>query len=148
MRPEAATALEKMFNRAKQENINLYATSGYRSFDRQARIFNSNVEQYGLHEANQFSARPGESEHQTGLAMDVTSPTVNFHLTKDFGATKEGEWLKKNAAKFGFIIRYPEEKEEITGYTYEPWHIRYIGDHSAQRIAENNSTLEEYLGRV
>ena len=143
---EAVKALEDLFAKAKQDNINLYAVSGYRSYDRQETIFNSQVERYGLSKANQVSARPGESEHQTGLAMDVTSPKVNFELVQNFGATKEGQWLKDNASKFGFIIRYPQGKEEITGYQYEPWHLRYVGREVAQQIAVNDLTLEEYLG--
>ncbi|WFD10251.1 D-alanyl-D-alanine carboxypeptidase family protein [Tepidibacter hydrothermalis] len=146
MRQDAALALEKLFNKAKQDEINLYATSGYRSYDRQKSIFESNAKKYGIEKANQFSAKPGESEHQTGLAMDVTSPSVNYHLTQRFGETKEGIWLKQNAAQFGFIIRYPKGKEDITGYKYEPWHLRYVGKETAQKITNQNITLEEYFG--
>ncbi|PRX27973.1 LAS superfamily LD-carboxypeptidase LdcB [Orenia metallireducens] len=147
MREDAARALERLFAKAKEENIALYATSGYRSYDRQKAIFTSKSMRYGLERANQFSAKPGESEHQTGLAMDVTSPKVNFALSQSFGETREGRWLKENAPKFGFIIRYPEGKEEVTGYQYEPWHLRYLGNnHIAYTIASNGATLEEYLG--
>lgn len=146
MRRDAAAALEDLFRKAKQDQINLYATSGYRSYQRQEEIFNSNVRKHGFEAANQFSARPGESEHQTGLAMDVTSPTVNFQLTQYFGQTREGRWLKENAPQFGFIIRYPKGKEYITGYQYEPWHLRYVGRPSASEVAVRNITLEEFLG--
>jgi len=147
MREDAARALERLFTQAKEENINLYATSGYRSYERQKAIFTSKSMRYGLERANQFSAKPGESEHQTGLAMDVTSPKVNFLLSQSFGETKEGRWLKENASKFGFIIRYPQGKEDVTGYQYEPWHLRYVGNnHIAYTIASNGATLEEYLG--
>ncbi|MGM0502367.1 MAG: D-alanyl-D-alanine carboxypeptidase family protein [Bacillota bacterium] len=148
MRQDAASALEDLFEQATADGIDLYATSGYRSYERQENIFNSKVNRYGFERANQFSAQPGESEHQTGLAMDITSPTVNFYLTQNFGETKEGQWLRENAPKYGFIIRYPEHKESITGYSYEPWHIRYIGTNHAPQIADNDLTLEEYLGRA
>lgn len=145
MRRDAAAALEDLFRKAKQDQIDLYATSGYRSYQRQEEIFNSNVRKHGLEAANQFSARPGESEHQLGLAMDVTSPTVNFSLTQYFGQTREGRWLEENASQFGFIIRYPKGKEYITGYQYEPWHLRYIGNPSAREVAIRDTTLEEFL---
>jgi LAS superfamily LD-carboxypeptidase LdcB len=149
MREDAARALEKLFAKAKEDGIELYATSGYRSYDRQKAIFTSKSMQYGLERANQFSAKPGESEHQTGLAMDVTSPKVDFRLTQSFGETREGKWLKENAPKFGFIIRYPQGKQDITGYQYEPWHLRYVGNnHISYEIASNGATLEEYLERV
>ncbi|MBF8982761.1 D-alanyl-D-alanine carboxypeptidase family protein [Lutibacter sp. B2] len=147
MRQDGASALEEMFEQTKQENITLYAVSGYRSYDRQKAIFASNVEKYGMEIANQFSAKPGESEHQTGLAMDITSATANFKLTEYFGATKEGKWVKENAHKFGFIIRYEKGKEHITRYQYEPWHLRYIGKDAAKEITNQNITLEEYLGK-
>ena len=145
MQEQAAVALEELFTRAKTDNIDLYAVSGYRSYQRQEAIFKRQVEKYGLLQANQVSARPGQSEHQTGLAMDVTSSQVNFKLVQDFGTTKEGQWLEKHAAQFGFIIRYPAGKEEITGYQYEPWHMRYVGRDIAQKIVSRGLTLEEYL---
>lgn len=148
MRQEAAGALEKLFKKAERDNIELYAVSGYRSYDYQKEIFNSYVAQKGFEKANQFSAKPGESEHQTGLTMDVTSPAVNFGLIQNFGETKEGKWLKENAPEFGFIIRYSKGKEQITGYQYEPWHLRYVGKAIAKDISNQNTTLEEYLGRV
>ncbi|HHY73693.1 MAG TPA: LysM peptidoglycan-binding domain-containing protein [Bacillus bacterium] len=148
MRKEAAVALEAMFREAKQENINLYAVSGYRSYDRQNEIFASKVIQSGMESAGQFSAKPGESEHQTGLAMDLTSSSVNYGLSQYFGETKEGQWIKKNAHKFGFIVRYQKGKEKITGYQYEPWHVRYVGKSASKVIAEQDLTFEEYLGKV
>ncbi|MEC1722671.1 D-alanyl-D-alanine carboxypeptidase family protein [Schinkia azotoformans] len=147
MRKDAATALEEMFREAKRENINLYAVSGYRSYDRQNEIFASKVIRSGMESAGQFSAKPGESEHQTGLAMDLTSPSVNYGLSQQFGETKEGQWIKKNAHKFGFIIRYQKGKESITGYQFEPWHVRYVGKNAAQVIAEQNLTFEEYINK-
>lgn len=147
MRKDAATALEELFRKAKQDNIKIHGISGYRSYARQDAIFTFNVQKKGLEAANQFSAKPGESEHQTGLAIDLTSPSVNYILTQGFGDTKEGKWLKENAPLFGFIIRYPKGKESITGYQYEPWHIRYVGISAAKYISGQNITLEEYLGK-
>jgi len=143
MRKEAAQALEELFNQAEQEQILLLGASGYRSYDQQAQIFARNYVRSGA-EANQFSARPGESEHQTGLAMDVTCAAVNNQLTQSFGDTLEGQWLINNASEFGFIIRYPKGGEKITGYQYEPWHIRYVGKSAAKQITENGWTLEQY----
>jgi LAS superfamily LD-carboxypeptidase LdcB len=149
MTPEAARALEGLFAKARQDNIPLSAISGYRSYERQNEIFASNVKKYGsAAAANRFSAKPGQSEHQTGLAMDVSSPSVNYSLTQSYAQTREGKWLKENAPKYGFIVRYPKGKENITGYLYEPWHIRYVGKGTSQEIASRNITLEEYLGKI
>lgn len=146
MRQAAAGALELLIEKAGHDNINLVGISGYRSYERQAEIFARNYKK-SPDEAVKFSARPGESEHQTGLAMDLSSISVNYQLVQSFGDTKEGQWLKKNAPDFGFIIRYPKGKEYITGYQYEPWHVRYIGVPVSQMIAQKGLTLEEYLGR-
>lgn len=139
----AATALEELFANAKKEGIELYAISGYRSYQRQEQIFANNVKQKGEVEANKVSARPGESEHQSGLVMDVSAKSAGFSLVESFGETKEGKWLAANAYKYGFIIRYPKGKEHITGYIYEPWHIRYVGKELAEYIYTNDLTLEE-----
>lgn len=148
MRKVAANALEKLFNAANnQAGLELFAQSGYRSFDRQDAIFASNVEAYGEEAANNVSARPGESEHQTGLTMDLTSPDVGFKLNTNFGNTDEGQWLKEHAAEYGFIIRYPKGKEDITKYQYEPWHLRYVGEKAATEIMKKGITLEEFLGK-
>lgn len=148
IRQEAATALENLFNDAKVENISLFAVSGYRSYSRQKAIYQNEVAVSGEEWANKSVAVPGFSEHQTGLAMDVSAQSVGFTLTEDFGQTTEGIWLAQNAHKYGFIIRYPEGKEQITGYRYEPWHIRYVGVDVATDIYENNLTLEEYYNTV
>lgn len=145
MRQVAATALEDMFQAAESEGLEIFAQSGYRSYDRQNEIFSANVAEHGEEEANQFSARPGESEHQTGLTMDVTARDVEFQLIEAFGETDEGRWLQDNAHEFGFIIRYPKGKEDITKYDYEPWHLRYVGEKAARDIAKEEITLEEYL---
>lgn len=145
LRRIAADALEEMFNEAEKAGFDLFAQSGYRSYDRQDVIFASNVKQHGEEGANNFSARPGESEHQSGLTMDITSPNVDYQLTTDFGNTEEGKWVQEHASDFGFIIRYPKGKEDITMYQYEPWHLRYVGKRAAKEIMEQNITLEEYL---
>jgi LAS superfamily LD-carboxypeptidase LdcB len=146
MTPEAAKALEALFQKAKEDNIRLTAMSGYRSYEHQNEVFTANIKKYkSVTAANRFSAKPGQSEHQTGLAMDISSPSVNYKLTQNFAQTKEGKWLKENAPKFGFIVRFPKGKEDITGYQYEPWHVRYVGEEAAKDISEKNITLEEYL---
>lgn len=148
LRKDAAAALEKLFKLAKEDNIELLAVSGYRSYFRQQGIFNVEKENKGEEQALQAVALPGQSEHQTGLAMDVTSRSVNLEITKKFGETKEGKWVSENAHKAGFIIRYPLGKESITGYQYEPWHLRYVGLEQAKVIYENKITLEEYFQKA
>lgn len=145
MRQVAADALKEMFSAAEEEGIILHARSGYRSYQTQVQLFNNYVENHGEEAANRYSARPGESEHQTGLAMDVTSENVNYQLTEAFGETEEGIWVKENAHDYGFIIRYPEGKEAITGYIFEPWHLRFLGKELATDVHESGLTYEEYL---
>lgn len=144
MKEEAADALTKLFQRASAEGVTLLGVSGYRSYQTQKSIFEYKANLLGEAKANRISARPGQSEHQTGLAMDITSPSVNG-LTTNFGSTPEGNWVARNAAEFGFIIRYQKGKEHITSYDYEPWHLRYVGVEVAQLITRNTITLEEYL---
>ncbi|WP_335871628.1 M15 family metallopeptidase [Bacillus sp. 2205SS5-2] len=141
---EAALALEEMFAAAKNENVELLAASGYRSFDQQKTLFAWYADTHGEEEANKFSARAGQSEHQSGLAMDVSSKSVAYDLTEAFGETPEGKWVATHAAEYGFIVRYPKGKEAITGYKYEPWHLRYVGKEMAREIESEGLTLEEY----
>ncbi|MEK5391030.1 M15 family metallopeptidase [Margalitia sp. FSL K6-0131] len=148
MRKEAATALEQMFSTAKKDNIFLYAASGYRSYTRQKTLFDAEVANVGKDKAAQAVAIPGESEHQTGLAMDITSETENFLLTEKMGEHKEGIWLREHAHEFGFILRYPKDKVNVTKYEYEPWHFRYVGKKAAEVMYKNNWTLEEYFQHV
>jgi zinc D-Ala-D-Ala carboxypeptidase len=148
LRKEAAMALEQMFLAAGKEQIELFAVSGYRSYNKQQAIYNLEIQKWGEEKAVQAVALPGHSEHQTGLAMDITSRSVQFKLTEEFGQTLEGKWVAENAHKFGFIIRYPKGKEHITGYQYEPWHIRYVGKKAAKVIFEKGLTLEEYFELV
>ncbi len=146
MRKEAAQALEELFNEAEKSGIYLYAVSGFRSYERQKYLFDYRAARDGFEEANKLTAYPGQSEHQTGLAMDISCESLGFDLRQEFEQTAEGKWLKENAHKYGFIIRYPKGAEDITGYSYEPWHVRYVGKETADKIYERGITLEEYLG--
>jgi LAS superfamily LD-carboxypeptidase LdcB len=148
LREEAAKALEALFAGASAENVELFAVSGYRSYETQYGIYNSYLKKWGEEKTNAISAIPGHSEHQTGLAMDVSSRSAALDLTEEFGETPEGQWLKENASKYGYIIRYPEESEVITGYQYEPWHLRYVGKDVADYIDKYDLTLEEFFERA
>lgn len=147
LREEPAKALKLLFAGAEEEGFKLYARSGYRSFQTQEALFAGYAERAGEEEANRYSARAGQSEHQTGLAIDVTSESVSLKLTEDFGETEEGKWLAANAHQYGFIIRYPKGKEDVTGYIYEPWHIRYLGTELATDVFESGLTYEEYVAK-
>ena len=146
LRSVAATSLEEMFTQAKAEDIVLYARSGYRSYSTQKILFDNYVKNHGYANASRFSAKPGHSEHQTGLVMDVTSASVNYRLTNAFADTREGRWIADNGHHYGFIIRYPQNKESVTGYVYEPWHLRYLGRDLATAVYESGFAYEEYLG--
>ncbi|MBD8842397.1 M15 family metallopeptidase [Paenibacillus sp. CFBP 13594] len=145
MRKEAAEALEKLFAGAKADGIELRAVSGYRSYQRQVSIYNNNVKTKGQEYTDRVSSVPGRSEHQTGLAIDVSSPSVGNVLEEVFGTSKEGQWLAEHAAEYGYVIRYLQGEEDTTGYVYEPWHIRYIGTDLAPDVAKSGLTLEEYF---
>lgn len=147
LREVPAHALEELFEQAENEGIILYAVSGYRSYQRQKSIYNSNINNHGQEYTDKYSAKPGHSEHQTGLAMDVSCPSVGFDLVESFGETKEGIWLKDNAHRFGFILRYPKGSESIVGYCYEPWHVRYVGKDISLEIYEEQITYEEYVNK-
>lgn len=127
---------------AKAIGLNIYASSGYRSYSNQKYIYENYVSMDGKENADRYSARAGYSEHQTGLAIDVNT------IDMTFDNTSENVWLRENAYKYGFIIRYPKGKEEITGYMYEPWHIRYVGKELSNKLYKDGSyiTLEEYYG--
>lgn len=146
MQPEAADALEALFAGALEDDIILYATSGFRSYSTQKAIFERKLDKMSERSANASVAKPGYSEHQTGLAMDVEGhSSLGSGLVDDFGKTPEGIWLAENCHEYGFIIRYPEGKTNITGYIYEPWHIRYVGKEAAAEIAALDVTFEEYI---
>jgi len=132
-------AYNDMKNAAKKEGVTLQIVSGFRSYNTQKYTYNNFVNIYGVSYASISSAKAGHSEHQTGLALDISM------LNQSFGDTYEGRWLANNCAKYGFIIRYPKGKESITGYMYEPWHIRYVGTILAEKITASGLCLEEYL---
>lgn len=135
----ASAALDTMFSAAGKEGINLFVVSGFRSYDLQKSLYDSYVEADGKAAADRYSARPGHSEHQSGLAFDLNS------VEDDFAYTAEGKWLAANCWKYGFIIRYPQNKESVTGYMYEPWHVRYVGKTVSEKMNSTGQCLEEYL---
>jgi len=148
MRKEAATALEKLFDAAKNDGVQLAGVSGYRSESRQKTLYNNYVKRDGVKAADTYSARPGHSEHQTGLTIDVSGITGKCAAESCFAGTKEAKWLAKHAHEYGFIIRYPEGKASITGYKYEPWHLRYVGAKIANEVTSRHITLEQYFGQA
>ncbi|MBW4082186.1 D-alanyl-D-alanine carboxypeptidase family protein [Paenibacillus sp. S150] len=148
LRQAAAEALEEMFAGAKQDGVYLAGVSGYRSEATQTRLFNNYAARDGEEKARTYSAVPGHSEHQTGLAIDLSGTDGKCAAESCFAGTGEANWLAAHAAEYGFIIRYPEGKQAITGYMYEPWHVRYVGKDIAASIAERGITLEEYYDAV
>lgn len=144
MRNDAATALEEMFAAAKEEGVGLSSVSGYRSFAKQGTIYSRKVKTNGQESADKLSAVPGASEHQLGLAMDVAERNSS-KLNGNFAKTKAGQWVAANAYKYGFIVRYPEGKEDITGYSYEPWHVRYVGRAFAKEVYDSGEPLDTYI---
>ena len=145
LRREAAEAMTKMFAGAAQDGVQLVLTSAYRSYEYQYQLYNGYVAQYGSATADTISSRPGYSDHQTGLAADITSSTYSA-LNQGFAQDSGGIWLAAHAHEYGFIMRYPQGKQDITGYAFEPWHFRYIGVDNASALyaAGDNETFEEY----
>ncbi|SDK02288.1 D-alanyl-D-alanine carboxypeptidase [Jeotgalicoccus aerolatus] len=145
MQPEVIEAYTQMFEDGAAEGLNFELVSGFRSYDYQEELYNNYVSRDGKEAADRYSAEPGHSEHQTGLAIDVGSYDSAVLLQTSFEYTPEFQWMKDVAHEYGFIIRYMKGKEDITGYMYEPWHLRYVGD-KATEIYESGLTLEEYFG--
>lgn len=144
---DTSTAFQSLVQGAANDGISIYLSSGFRSYETQEQIYNNYVYNYGQATADTFSARPGYSEHQTGMAIDVNI------IDDSFAGTPEAIWLEEHCTEYGFIIRYPKGKQDITGYKYEPWHIRYVGKEVAQAIKDRGAaigdpyiTLEEYFG--
>lgn len=137
---EYMDAFYEMQAHAELDGIDLWIQSGYRSYNTQVAIYNNYVAMDGQEVADTYSSRPGHSEHQSGLAADINNPDESFN------GTAEAEWLKENCWKYGFIVRFPEGKEEYTGYIYESWHLRYVGKEWAKKITESGKSLEEYFG--
>ncbi|PZE20790.1 M15 family metallopeptidase [Paenibacillus xerothermodurans] len=148
LRKEAADALEQLFAAAKEDNLPLSGVSGYRSRATQSSLYSNYVKKDGAEAADKYSAKPGHSEHETGLAIDVAGASGKCAATDCFSDTKEAKWLEQHAAEHGFIVRYPEGKEAITGYQYESWHLRYVGKEIAQEISKRSITLDEYVGQT
>ena len=142
---EAREAFEEMAKDASKQNLNIIAMSTYRSYNYQIGLYNRYVKADGEEKADTYSGRPGHSEHQTGLAVDVYNKKENY---TNFGNTKEFDWMKKHAHEYGFILRFPKDKENETGYTYESWHYRYVGKNAAKYIKENNISFEEYYATI
>ena len=137
---ETVAAFNAMSAEAAGSGHNLYISSGFRSYASQAAIYNSLVAQVGVAGADRDTARPGHSEHQTGLTVDLNC------ICEGFGYQADGQWVAANAHRFGFIVRYPQGKENVTGYIWEPWHLRYLGVDTATAVYNSGGTLEEYLG--
>jgi D-alanyl-D-alanine carboxypeptidase len=148
MQAIAAKPLREMFSAAKKDGIQLAGVSAYRSHKTQVALFNYYVQRDGEKKALDYSARPGTSEHETGLAIDVSGINGKYAATQEFGKTPEAKWLAQHAQDFGFIVRYPEGKESVTGYEYEAWHLRYVGLPASHKMAAADQTLEEYLKAV
>ncbi len=137
---ECQKAFNEMKSAAAKEGLNIWNASGFRSYELQESLYKRYSDRDGKEAADRYSARPGHSEHQSGLAIDLNE------ITNAFKDTKEGKWVAANCHKYGFILRYPEGKEAQTGYMYEPWHIRYVGVDTATAIYNSGLCLEEYFG--
>lgn len=146
LRDVAANALDLLVQDASKIGYDIQHISAYRSIAYQRGLFDRYVKKDGIEKANQYSSKPGYSEHHTGLSVDVSSPSMNFGLGQEYGVKKEGIWLSENAHKYGFVIRYQKGKEDLTGYTYEPWHLRYFGVPMATYLKESNLCYEEFIG--
>lgn len=142
MRSEAAQAFKKLRSAGAASGVNFHPVSSYRSYNQQAATYNHWRATYGQQHADSVSAAPGTSEHQLGLAVDVSDGICN--LRRCFATTNAGQWVARNAHKYGFVIRYPDGKSDVTGYWYEPWHLRYVGTELAGELTSKGLTLEEY----
>ncbi|HZK24956.1 MAG TPA: M15 family metallopeptidase [Oscillospiraceae bacterium] len=145
LRAEAYQQLRAMWEDAGAAGVDFFVNSAYRSYATQKRLFNNYAAKHGEAEANKFSARPGQSEHQLGTTVDVG--IAGHVLTNSFGGTTPGRWLVENAHRYGFVLSYPKNSSEITGYIYEPWHFRYIGVDMAAAWRESGQILCQYLAQ-
>lgn len=144
MQKKAARSATLLFQDSRKMGLCFYGISGYRSYKRQKEIYDNSMLTQGEEHTKKYIAPPGSSEHQTGLALDVSSPYLDFNLVEEFESTPEGIWLARHASLYGFIIRYPKGKEDITGFAYEPWHIRYVSKPLARYLTITGLTLDEY----
>ena len=145
MKKVAADHFHEMVEAAQEEGIDIVSTTAYRSFAFQKNLYNHYVSTKGQEEADKVSARPGSSEHQTGLVADLSTSEINYVNGSAFGNSAAGKWIAEHCWEYGFIVRYPDGMEGITGYTYEPWHVRYVGETAAKEIFHEGITLEEYI---
>lgn len=146
LRPEAAAAYGRLSADAAGAGVGITAVSGYRTAADQEHIHESYSASYGTETADGISARPGHSEHQTGLAVDIGNADGSCALEACFEATPAGAWAAENAHRYGFVIRYPAGRETVTGFAYEPWHLRFVGTELAAELYKNGRTLEEFAG--
>ena len=146
LQPVAAAALEELFAAAKKDGLELVLRCGFRSYSLQRSIYSWALQSTGYYNTARYHAVPGTSEHQTGLAVDLCCEATGYNNNYDFLNTKEYAWLQKNAHHYGWILRYPDKKQSITGYNFEPWHFRYVGVPLATYLNEQKITLEEYYG--
>ena len=137
--------LVQMFTDASKAGVNLYLVSGYRSYEDQVSLYNYYCDEFGMEHANAIDAVPGASEHQLGLAVDLGDVDRGCELDTCYSETSSASWLEQNAHKYGFILRYPEGKEDITGVIYSPWHYRYVGQELATLLTTKNQTMEEFF---
>lgn len=145
LRTEAANAAEELFADAEARGFKLMLASGFRPYNLQSTYYNSYVARDGQAAADRYSARPGTSEHQTGLSIDISRADRKCYLNECFADQPEGKWLAENVNRFGFVLRYPSDKEPVTGYQYEPWHFRYVGKELAAELTKTGQTLEEFF---
>jgi len=148
LQPIAATALEEMFAAAEADGLHLVLRCGFRSYKLQKSVYAWNLKTYGYYEVTRYHALPGTSEHQTGLAVDLCCKATNYENNFDIIQTPEYAWLLNNAHRYGWILRYPKHKVDITGYNFEPWHFRYVGVELATYLKFNDLVLEEYYGAL
>lgn len=146
VKKEAYDAYLKMLHDAQAEGLNFCICSAYRSYSLQESLYNNSLAANGQEYTEKMFAYPGKSEHHTGYAIDVTSASMNWGLAQNFTDYPDGAWITEHCSEYGFIIRYPKGKEDVTGYVYEPWHIRYVGVDVAKYITQQGITFEEYLG--
>jgi D-alanyl-D-alanine carboxypeptidase len=145
LRTQAVDAVLRLIDDASREGHGLFVLSGFRTYQEQERLLRDEIAAFGKTVAEKQVAPPGNSEHQLGLAVDVTSERAPYELTVDFGTWPEGRWLADNAARFGYVLSYPQGKESVTGYVYEPWHIRFVGLPLSETVAASGLTLTEFL---
>lgn len=143
LRADIMPAVEKLFTAMTAQGYDMMIGSGYRSYDLQNMYYTNYVKASGEAAANQFSAKPGQSEHQSGLAFDISYQSRQCYLDTCFGDTEAGKWIQAHSYEYGFIVRYPKDKTTVTKYMYEPWHLRYVGTELAKALHDSGLTLDE-----